>query len=249
MSTVSPAMHDLAFFQKILDVEIRKLDFPKQPSDLYDPVRYMLNLGGKRIRPALVLMGCELFGGDYSKALSQALAIEVFHNFTLLHDDIMDKAPLRRSQQTVHTKWNSDVAILSGDAMFVKACQLMKAGDTHLMSNVMSGFLETALLVCEGQQWDMTFQSRDEVTLKEYLNMIEMKTAVLIGCALKTGALIAGAPEQSAGQIYSFGKNLGIAFQLHDDILDVYGDEGKFGKQVGGDIIAPLFGGYRHRRP
>src|SRR5437868_5121738 len=184
-------MHPLSFFQQLIEEEIQKLSFQKEPAELYDPVRYMLKLGGKRIRPALALMSCELFDGSYTDALPAALGIEVFHNFTLLHDDIMDKAPLRRSRQTVHTKWNNDVAILSGDAMFVKSCQLMMQVKQKNAGEVMNHFLESALLVCEGQQWDMTFQSANEVSINQYLQMIELKTAALLACALKTGALIA----------------------------------------------------------
>ena len=158
-------MHPLTFFQPLLEEEIQKLSFEKEPADLYDPVRYMLQLGGKRIRPAITLMGCELFGGDYSEAMPAALGIEVFHNFTLLHDDIMDKAPLRRSKPTVHKKWNNDVAILSGDAMFVKSCQLMMQVNAKVLQPVMDQFLSSALLVCEGQQWDMTFQSAMDVSI------------------------------------------------------------------------------------
>lgn len=230
-------MHPLSFFQELIEREIQKLTFGKDPAELYDPIRYMLRLGGKRIRPALTLLSCDLFGGRYEDALSASLGIEVFHNFTLLHDDIMDKAPLRRSRPTVHVKWNSDIAILSGDAMFVKSCQLMMQVQGSVQEKVMNHFLESALRVCEGQQWDMTFQNSGDVSISQYIRMIELKTAVLLACALKTGALIAQTSEANAENIYAFGKNLGIAFQLHDDILDVYGDEEKFGKQCGGDII------------
>jgi len=231
-------MRTLSFYQELIEKKIREILFRKEPADLYDPVRYMLALGGKRIRPALVLMSCELFDGDYEDAVSAALGIEVFHNFTLLHDDIMDKAPLRRSKPTVHTKWSNDVAILSGDAMFVKSCQLMMQVNKQAVASVMEHFLESALLVCEGQQLDMTYQSASNVSIAQYLEMIELKTAALLACALKTGALIANTSAQNCELIYEFGRNLGIAFQLHDDILDVYGDEEKFGKLSGGDIIA-----------
>jgi geranylgeranyl diphosphate synthase type II len=231
-------MNNLLFFQKLVEEEICKLSFPQQPADLYDPVRYMLSIGGKRIRPAVVLMGCELFGGKFQDALSAALGIEVFHNFTLLHDDIMDRAPIRRSRPTVHQKWNNDIAILSGDAMFVKACQLMTAVPEKQSARIMNHFLESALLVCEGQQWDMTFQAKETVSIGDYLNMISLKTAALLACALKTGAMVAGAPEEESDKLHRFGMNLGISFQLLDDILDVYGEEEKFGKKSGGDIIA-----------
>ena len=231
-------MQPLSYFQKLVEAEIPNLNFRDKPSDLYDPIRYMLSLGGKRIRPALVLMSCELFDGKTEDALPAALGIEVFHNFTLLHDDIMDKAPLRRSKQTVHTKWNNDIAILSGDAMFVKSCQLMMQVNEKKVTAVMDNFLESALRVCEGQQWDMTYQDAMHITIPEYLKMIELKTAALLACSLKTGALIAGTSEKNGQLIYDFGINLGIAFQLHDDLLDVFGDEEKFGKQCGGDILA-----------
>lgn len=231
-------MHSLSFFQKLVDAEIQKLHFKDEPASLYDPIRYMLSLGGKRIRPSLVLMSCELFDGKTEDAMPAALGIEVFHNFTLLHDDIMDKAPLRRSKPTVHTRWNNDVAILSGDAMFVKSCQLMMQVNENVSADVMNHFLESALLVCEGQQLDMTYQHAEEISIEQYLEMIELKTAALLACALKTGALVAETSNENSELIHNFGKNLGIAFQLHDDILDVYGDEERFGKQSGGDIIA-----------
>jgi geranylgeranyl diphosphate synthase type II len=231
-------MHSLSFFQKLVEEEIQKLNFKEEPAGLYDPIRYMLKLGGKRIRPALVMMSCELFDGNFEEALPAALGIEVFHNFTLLHDDIMDKAPLRRSKPTVHTRWNNDVAILSGDAMFVKSCQLMMQVNEKVSAGVMHHFLESALLVCEGQQLDMTYQDAAGISIGQYLEMIEMKTAALLACSLRTGALIAQTSAENNGLIHTFGKNLGIAFQLHDDILDVYGDEERFGKKTGGDIIA-----------
>lgn len=231
-------MHTLSFFQELVEAELQKLNFKEEPASLYDPIRYMLNLGGKRIRPSLVLMSCELFDGKIKEAMPAALGIEVFHNFTLLHDDIMDKAPLRRSKPTVHTRWNNDVAILSGDAMFVKSCQLMMQVNEKVSAAVMNHFLESALLVCEGQQWDMTYQDAAEISIVQYLEMIEMKTAALLACSLKTGALVSETTLENGELIHFYGKNLGIAFQLHDDILDVYGDEERFGKQTGGDIIA-----------
>ncbi|MCX6291068.1 MAG: polyprenyl synthetase family protein [Bacteroidetes bacterium] len=231
-------MHDPAFFQDIMDSELKKIQLHDTPTELYDPIRYMLALGGKRLRPSLVLMGTELFGGHYMEAISPALGIEVFHNFTLMHDDIMDKAPLRRSQPTVHTKWNQEIAILSGDTMFVKSCELMMQVKDDVLRNVMSLFYKTAVEVCEGQQLDMNYETKTQATLEEYIHMITLKTAVLVGCSLKTGAIIAGADEHDRDHLYEFGKNIGVAFQLHDDILDVYGDEQKFGKQTGGDIIA-----------
>jgi geranylgeranyl diphosphate synthase, type II len=232
-------MHSAEFFQHIVDEELGRFvtTLPKEPSGLYDSIRYMLALGGKRIRPVLTLLSAEMFGGDYTKAISPALGIEVFHNFTLLHDDIMDKAPLRRAMPTVHKKWNADVAILSGDAMFVKACSLMADVEDGLVKKILELFYTTAVQVCEGQQWDMAFQDKQSVSIKEYLSMIELKTSVLLASALKTGAIIAHASEENANTIYNFGKNIGLVFQLHDDLLDVYGDKGKFGKETGGDIV------------
>ncbi|HEX8022641.1 polyprenyl synthetase family protein, partial [Mucilaginibacter sp.] len=190
------------------------------------------------MRPALLLLACDLFGGDVNKAIEPALAIEVFHNFTLMHDDIMDKAPLRRGKATVHEKWNANVAILSGDAMMVEANRMMMKVDDSILRKVLDVFNDTATGVCEGQQIDMSFEQRNDVSIEEYINMIRLKTAVLLGGTLKIGSIIGGAALADADFIDSFGVNLGIAFQLQDDILDVYGDPEKFGKQVGGDIIS-----------
>jgi len=190
------------------------------------------------MRPALLLMACELFGGDVNKAIPPALAIEVFHNFTLMHDDIMDKAPLRRGKTTVHERWNQNVAILSGDVMLIQGYMLMMQVDNSILRQVLDIFNQTAVGVCEGQQIDMEFETRDVVDINEYINMIRLKTAVVLGGALKIGALIGGAPQKDADLLSAFGEQLGIAFQLQDDILDVYGDPEKFGKQVGGDIIS-----------
>lgn len=231
-------MHTLPYFQELIEKGLSKLDLDKKPVELYDPIQYMLNLGGKRLRPALLLMSNEMFGGNPEEVLSPALGIEVFHNFTLLHDDIMDKAPLRRSKATVHAKWNSDIAILSGDTMFVQACQLMMAVNDKHLRKTMDMFLKTSIEVCEGQQYDMNFESIEKVSIDEYLEMISLKTAVLLAGSLAIGAICAEAIEEDIDHIYQFGKNLGIAFQLHDDILDVYGDSEKFGKQIGGDILA-----------
>lgn len=231
-------MHKAAFFRQILEEKISNLSLNHQPAELYDPISYMLELGGKRLRPALVLMSAEMFGTTFETAIEPALGIEVFHNFTLMHDDIMDKAPLRRGKPTVHQKWNADIAILSGDTMFIKSVQhMMKVNEKHL-PDVLSLFCTTAIEVCEGQQLDMNFEQQKNVTIKDYIHMIELKTAVLLACALKTGAIIANATEKDARHIYDFGKMMGIAFQLHDDILDVYADEKKFGKLSGGDILS-----------
>jgi geranylgeranyl diphosphate synthase, type II len=218
--------------------EIARLELKGSPAELYEPIEYVLSLGGKRLRPALVLMACDLFGGDTGKAISPALGIEVFHNFTLLHDDIMDNAPLRRSSPTVHEKWNPNIAILSGDAMFVRSWQLMMQVDDAVLREVLSIFSRSAIEVCEGQQMDMNFEQRTDVTIEEYERMIELKTAVLLAASLKIGALVGGASAADSEKIYDFGRNMGVAFQLQDDILDVYGEKEKFGKKVGGDIVS-----------
>lgn len=225
-------------WQALVEEQLHALQLPEMPDNLYSPVRYMLALGGKRMRPVALLMSAEMFGATPEVAMPAALGIEVFHNFTLLHDDIMDKAPLRRGKSTVHEKWNSDIAILSGDTMFVKSCQLMMNVPASVMPPVMDLFFRTAIEVCEGQQFDMDFQSLSMVTIDDYLEMIRLKTAVLLGAGMGIGALIGGAAEKDVRHLYDFGVNLGIAFQLQDDILDVYGDAGKFGKMVGGDILA-----------
>lgn len=224
--------------QSLIEEGLLSLQLPSSPANLYDPIRYMLSIGGKRMRPVLLLMGAEMFGVGNQQALAPALGIEVFHNFTLLHDDIMDKAPLRRGKATVHEKWSPDIAILSGDTMFVKSCQLMMQVPSSVMPAVMSLFFKTAMEVCEGQQLDMDFQSMPVVSIDQYLNMIRLKTAVLLGGSLGVGALIGNASAEDVQHLYDFGVNLGVAFQLQDDILDVYGDAEKFGKQVGGDILA-----------
>ncbi len=231
-------MKKLEYLQALISEEVDKLAFPTYPAALYEPIRYILSLGGKRMRPALLLMACDLFGGDVDAAISPALAIEVFHNFTLMHDDIMDNAPLRRGRVTVHERWNNNVGILSGDVMLVQGYKLMMQVEDRLLRPILDIFNTTAVGVCEGQQLDMEFEERDEVGIDEYINMIRLKTAVVLGGALKIGALIGGADSKDADLLSSFGEHLGIAFQLQDDILDVYGDPEKFGKQVGGDIIS-----------
>lgn len=217
---------------------IQQHPFTGRPAQLYDPINYMMQLGGKRVRPVLTLMGCKLFGGDTGKALPVAVAVEVFHNFTLVHDDIMDKAPIRRGQPTVHIKWNPDTAILSGDLMMIKSMEMFQHLDGETLKRCLPLFLTTAAEVCEGQQIDMNFETADKVSVEEYLHMIELKTAVLLACSLKLGAYVAGSSEDDARHLYNFGKHIGIAFQLQDDILDAFGDTVEVGKQKGGDIIA-----------
>lgn len=207
------------------------------PQSLYSPIKYILDLGGKRLRPTLTLMTADCFGGDISNALDAALAIEVFHNFSLIHDDIMDKAPLRRGQQTVHEKWDLNTGILSGDAMLILAYKLFESYNENQFKQLTTLFSQTALEVCEGQQYDIDFENRFDVTIPEYIQMIEFKTAVLVGAAMQMGAIVAGASKQDQKRIYDFGRNLGIAFQLQDDYLDAFGDPELFGKQVGGDIL------------
>ena len=209
----------------------------KSPENLYEPIQYILNLGGKRIRPLLVLMSADLFGHKYKEAVSAALAIEIFHNFTLVHDDIMDSAELRRGSVTVHNKWNINTGIISGDVMLIKAYQALEEYENPLFSKLTKLLNKTALEVCEGQQYDIDFEEKVDVNQNNYLEMIRLKTAVLIGCALKMGALIADASQDDLEAIYEFGELLGIAFQIQDDYLDVYGDSISFGKKIGGDII------------
>ncbi len=214
----------------------QKETFEFAPVELYEPIRYFLNLGGKRMRPVLTLMGCELFDGKLVDALPAAYAVELFHNFTLIHDDIMDHAPMRRGKPTVHEKFGSSNAVLSGDVMMIYAYEMLnRLGNEHFRQ-AMDLFNTTAIKVCEGQQYDLNFQSSLDVKVHEYLRMIEFKTGVLLACGLKMGALIAGAGEQDANRLFEFGRNMGISFQLMDDLLDVFGDKNKFGKKIGGDI-------------
>jgi len=227
----------IAELQVILKSALKEASFVPKPAELYDPISYILSLGGKRLRPALVLMATDMYGADINAAIPQAVGIELFHNFTLMHDDIMDAAPLRRGQTTVHEKWNTNIGILSGDALFVKAYQsIVKADPKHLVA-LMDLFNQTALEVCEGQQYDMNFETQERVSMSEYLQMITFKTAVLLACALKSGALVADASAKDQQHLYDFGIHIGLAFQLMDDILDVYGSQADFGKQIAGDIL------------
>lgn len=227
--------------QKLLEKinqRVASLKIPAEPAQLYNPVKYTLSLGGKKMRPLLTLLGYSLFKKNYARALDAAVALEMFHNFTLLHDDIMDKAPLRRGKPTVWQRWGSSTAILSGDAMLILAYELLADYEPVVLKKILPIFNKTALKVCEGQQLDMDFESAKNVSIEDYLYMIELKTAVLLGAALQIGATIAGAKEKDAELLYAFGKNTGIAFQLQDDILDVFGETEKVGKQTGGDIIS-----------
>ena len=220
-----------------INKQLETLNWNRAPRELYLPIGYALESGGKRIRPALVLMACDLFGGTKDDAMGAALAVEVFHNFTLLHDDIMDNAETRRNRLTVHKKWNANTAILSGDAMMIKSYEFLENTPAHLWTKLFPIFTRTALEVCEGQQYDMNFETCEEVTLDEYFNMIRLKTAVLLGAALQLGAIIGGASDDDAQHLYDFGIAIGIAFQLKDDYLDTFGDEKSFGKRIGGDIV------------
>lgn len=231
-------MHSFENLQQIIEKYLKKIEFNAGPKELYAPVKYILGIGGKRIRPSLVLAAYNLFKDDVESAIYPALALEVFHNFTLLHDDIMDKADLRRNQQTVHKKWNENIAILSGDAMSIKAYEILAKIPAKFLAEVFKEFNKTALQVCEGQQLDMNFENRLDVSVGEYIEMIRLKTSVLIAVGLKIGAIMANASKNDAQKLYDFGLNLGLAFQLQDDYLDAYGDIHKFGKKIGGDIVA-----------
>lgn len=230
-------MHSIAVYQEHFLAYLENQNILKEPKNLYEPIDYILRLGGKRMRPVLTLMATEVFNADFKKALAAATAVEVFHNFSLVHDDIMDDAPLRRGKETVHEKWNLNTGILSGDAMLILAYQYFEKYEPTVFRALAKLFSKTALEVCEGQQYDVDFEVRDDVTIPEYLKMIEYKTAVLVGAAMKMGAIIAETSEENANLIYDFGLNLGIAFQLQDDYLDCFGNPETFGKQVGGDII------------
>lgn len=230
-------MHSIQQYQEFVLEFLNAQQQEREPKNLYEPIRYILGLGGKKMRPVLTLMSAEIFDVDYVKALPAALAVEVFHNFSLVHDDIMDDAPLRRGNITVHEKWNINTGILSGDAMLILAYQYFEQYEPFIFRELAKLFSKTALEVCEGQQWDVDFETRTDVTIPEYLKMIEYKTAVLVAAAMKMGAIVAETSAENGDLIYDFGLNLGLAFQLQDDYLDAFGNPATFGKQIGGDII------------
>lgn len=228
----------LTIYHRLIEQEIKRNKFGKQPISLYEPIRYLMGLGGKRMRPLLTILSYSLYKNDVKEIVPYAVAVEAFHNFTLMHDDIMDKAPLRRGNVTVHEKWNVNTAILSGDVMLVKVYDMLLMLEAEKLKPALKKFNQTAADVCEGQQWDMEFETLPSVTEAQYINMIRLKTAVLLGFSLEFGALLANAPAEDQRALREFGVNIGIGFQLKDDLLDAYADPRKFGKQVGGDIIA-----------
>jgi len=231
-------MEQIKHLQLEIENALGELKISNNPKSLYEPITYFLSIGGKRIRPILVLLAARMFNNKREDVLNQALAVELFHNFTLVHDDIMDRAPLRRGITTVHEKWNESQAILSGDVLLIVAYQYLMRTHTVYFGDLMKVFNQMAIEVCEGQQLDMDFEQRDDVSIPEYIEMIRLKTSVLLGCALEIGAIVSDASVEDKKHIYDFGVNIGLAFQIQDDILDVYADASKFGKQVGGDIIA-----------
>lgn len=231
-------MLTLSEYLGIIEKRLKELRYPQQPAGLYEPIAYTLEGGGKRLRPVLTLAACEAFGGNADDALNQAIAVEMFHNFTLLHDDVMDSADMRRGRPTVHVRWDERTAILSGDAMLTMSSALVRRGCTPQQAVAVADIMDrTAMEVYEGQQFDMDFESMTDVTVDDYLNMIRLKTSVLLGCACRLGAVMAGASDSDAAAIYSYGVLLGMAFQLQDDYLDTYGDPIIFGKEIGGDIL------------
>lgn len=236
--TQNSEMHSIKELQQMFIAHLEKQNFFSDPKELYEPIVYTMNMGGKRMRPVLMLMACELFGGDYRKALDSAVGLEIFHNFTLVHDDIMDNAQLRRGHETVYKKWNTNIAILSGDTMFALAFDYMMRVEDSLMRKAIQLFDKTAIEVCEGQQLDLNYETETDITIADYLNMTRLKTGVLIAASLKMGAIIAGASDEQADIIYDFGIQMGLVFQLVDDYLDVFSEDVKFGKAQGGDILA-----------
>ena len=231
-------MKEVTKFKKIIDKEIINLELPNSPNNLYEPIKYILSLEAKRMRSVALLIAHQLYKDDYQNALDAALAVEMFHNFTLIHDDIMDNASLRRGSDTVHKKWNKNIAILSGDTLLVKSYMMLLNLDSKIQNRVIKKFSETAVVVCEGQQMDMDFEKQSHLNIDDYINMIEKKTSVLFATSFEIGSIIGGASKSDQNLLYQFGLNLGIAFQLQDDLLDLYADQSKFGKKVGGDIIA-----------
>ena len=231
-------MQHIGVYKEIIDGALADQKLPESPQQLYAPIDYILSLGGKRLRPVLTLMACDCFGGDPHQAIPAALAVELFHNFSLIHDDIMDQAPLRRGQQTVHHKWDLNTGILSGDALLILAYRHFETYAPQVFSDLSKLFSQTAIEVCEGQQYDIDFEQRQTVPMAEYLAMINFKTAVLVGAAMKMGAIVAQVNAQQQELIYEFGRSLGVAFQLQDDYLDAFGDPKIFGKQIGGDILS-----------
>ena len=236
---VAPVLSvDIAYFSNIIDNALSTIKYGDKPLELYEPIRYIMQLGGKRLRPLITLLSGYLFSTDVEACIKPSIGVEVFHNFTLLHDDIMDKAPLRRGKPTVHEKWNSNIAILSGDVMLVRAYEFFLDVEVNKLQKVLKLFSSCAAAVCEGQQLDMNFELQEQISIADYLHMITLKTAVLLGLSLELGAVLNNASDNNALLLKNFGINIGIAFQLRDDLLDVYGDQSKFGKQVGGDILA-----------
>ncbi len=231
-------MNSIANYIKQIESELSNFELPNSPENLYDPLRYFFELGGKRLRPALTLMTAENFGGQGKDALHAAMAVELFHNFSLIHDDIMDEAPVRRGKETVHTKWNNHIAILSGDVLFVKAYESLAKCDVKYLPELINLFNKTATEVCEGQQMDMDFETREIVSEQEYIEMIRLKTSVLLGCAIQFGGIVSDLDEKMQKALYDFGQYIGIAFQIKDDLLDLYGESEKIGKQIGGDVLS-----------
>ena len=231
-------MYTIEELRNCIKAELDKQEYVEEPVSLFEPIKYIMEDGGKRLRPVLALLAYNLYRDDVEKILKSVIGIEIFHNYTLLHDDVMDDAELRRGRQTVHKKWNSNVAILSGDAAAITAYKMIEAVDDEYLRRVIDGFNQVAMDVCKGQQYDMEFETRDDVTEQEYIDMIYLKTSVLIAGSIRHGALVAGAPEHEYNALYDFGGYLGLVFQLQDDYLDVYGDVAEFGKKIGGDILS-----------
>ncbi len=223
--------------RSLFEEEINRQEIRRKPKELYEPIVYTLEIGGKRLRPLLCLMACEMFGKDANEAMNQAIAIEYFHNFTLIHDDIMDNAPIRRGKKSVYKKWNHNIAILSGDTLFALAYQYAQRVDKEIIHDILCVFNQTAIEVCEGQQYDLNFERDNHVSVNDYIEMIRLKTAVLFGASLRIGAQIGGASIKDAQHLYDFGVSIGLGFQIRDDLLDTFGDENVFGKKTGGDIL------------